>query len=119
MIIWLHLATAVLALGLGGANLALAKGTFRHRVFGWVWLGSMLFVSVSSFWIRDLNAGSFSWLHGLSLWTLFSMAAAIISIRMGRVRSHAAWMIGTMTGVAVAGAFAMAPGRFVAHQIGY
>ena len=47
------------------------------------------------------------------------MAAAIFSIRKGRVRSHASWMIGTMIGVAVAGAFALAPGRFIAHQLGY
>ena len=32
--IQLHLATALLALGLGTANLILAKGTRRHRVFG-------------------------------------------------------------------------------------
>ena len=119
MIIWLHLATALLALGLGSANLALAKGTLRHRIFGWAWICAMFWVAVSSFWVRELNEGSFSWLHGLSLWTLFSMAAAIVSIRRGRVRSHAAWMIGTMVGVAVAGAFALAPGRFIAHQLGY
>ena len=79
----------------------------------------MMIVAVSSFWIRELNDGSFSWLHALSMWTLVSMAAAIIAIRRGRVRSHAAWMIGTMIGVAVAGAFALAPGRFIAHQVGY
>ena len=119
MIIWLHLTTAVLALGLGSANLVLAKGNFRHRVFGWTWLGAMLCVTVSSFWIRELDEGSFSWIHGLSVWTLVAMAAAIFSIRKGRVRSHAKWMIGTMIGVAVAGAFALAPGRFIAHQLGY
>ena len=32
--IWLHLVTAVLAASLGVANLALTKGTLRHRVFG-------------------------------------------------------------------------------------
>ena len=32
--IQLHLATALLALGLGTANLILAKGTRCHRVFG-------------------------------------------------------------------------------------
>lgn len=34
MVISLHLVTALLALGLGTANLALAKGTRRHRVVG-------------------------------------------------------------------------------------
>ena len=119
MIIWLHLTTAVLALGLGSANLALAKGNFRHRAFGWTWLGAMLCVTVSSFWIRELDEGSLSWIHGLSVWTMVAMAAAIFAIRKGRVRSHASWMIGAMVGVVVAGAFALAPGRFIAHQLGY
>jgi uncharacterized membrane protein len=119
MIIWLHLTTAVLAVGLGSANLALAKGNLRHRVFGWTWLGAMLCVTVSSFWIRELDEGSLSWIHGLSVWTLVAMAAAILSIRKGRVRSHASWMIGAMVGVAAAGVFALAPGRFIAHQLGY
>ena len=119
MITWLHLTTAVLAFALGTANLALAKGNFRHRVFGWTWMGAMLFVTVSSFWIRELNEGSFSWLHGLTVWTLVSMAGAIFSIRKGWVRSHAGWMIGTMIGLVIAGAFAFAPGRFIAHQLGY
>ena len=119
MVIPLHLIAAVLVLGLGSANLALAKGNFRHRVFGWTWMGAMLGVTVSSFWIRELNEGSFSWLHGLSVWTLFCMAAAIFSIRKGRVRSHASWMIGTMIGTVVAGAFALAPGRFIAGLLGY
>ena len=119
MIVWLHLTTAVLALGLGSANLALAKGNFRHRVFGWTWLGAMLCVTVSSFWIREIDEGSFSWIHGLSVWTLVAMAAAIFSSRKGWVRSHASWMIGAMIGVVVAGAFALAPGRFIAQQLGY
>ena len=83
MIIWLYLAIAVLAAGLGGTNLALAKGNFRHRVFGWTWIGAMLCVTISSFWIRELNEGSLSWIHGLTAWTLISMAAAIFSIRKG------------------------------------
>ncbi len=119
MIVWLHLATALLAVGLGGANLALAKGNFRHRVFGWTWLGAMLCVTLSSFWIREIADGSLSWIHGLSAWTLFAMAMAIVSIRKGWVRSHAGWMIGTMIGVAVAGGFALAPGRFIADRLGY
>ena len=34
MMIWLHLMATLLALGLGTANLALAKGTPRHKIFG-------------------------------------------------------------------------------------
>ena len=108
--IWLHLMATLLALGLG---------TPRHKVFGWFWIAAMLFVTLSSFAVRELNDGAFSWLHGLTIWTLFCMCVAIVSIRRGRVRTHAGFMTGTMIGVIVAGGFALMPGRFVGHLLGY
>ena len=119
MVIWLHLVTALLALGLGTANLVLAKGTRCHRLVGAVWITAMLCVTVSSFWIRELNSGALSWIHGLTVWTLFSMFIAVWGIRTGRVRLHAGFMVGTMAGTVVAGAFALAPGRFIGRLLGY
>ena len=107
--------TVLLALGLGTANLALVKGTPRHKVIGWVWIAVML----SSFAIRELSAGEFSWIHGLTLWTLFCMFVAIFSIRRGRMRVHAGFMIGTMTGVVVASALAASPGQFIGNLFAY
>ena len=37
----------------------------------------MVVTCVSSFWIRD---GGFSWLHGLSIWTLVCLVAAIVGV---------------------------------------
>ena len=119
MLIQLHLAAALLALGLGTANLALAKGTLRHRIFGWAWIAVMLCTTLSSFWIREIQHGSFSWIHGLAVWTLVSMAIAIDAIRAGRVRLHAGFMTGTMAGAGVAGGFALAPGRYIGTLLGY
>lgn len=119
MIIWLHLIAALLALGLGIANLVLIKGTLRHRTVGWIWITSMLFVTLSSFFIRELNDGEFSWIHGLTVWTLFCMLAAIFSIRRSWIRVHAGFMFGTMIGVIVAGAFTLVPGRFISTVLGY
>lgn len=119
MIIWVHLITALLALGLGTANLAFTKGTPRHRTIGWFWITAMLFVTLSSFRIRELNDGEFSWIHGLTVWTLFCMFAAIYSIRRSWIRVHAGFMIGTMMGTIIAGAFALAPGRFISTILGY
>ena len=95
------------------------QGTPRHKVVGWVWIAATLCVTLSSFAIRELNAGEFSWIHGLTLWTLFCMFVAIFSIRRGRVRVHAGFMIGTMTGAVIAGAFALSPGRFIGNLFGY
>ncbi|MCY3770343.1 MAG: DUF2306 domain-containing protein [Gammaproteobacteria bacterium] len=119
MVIWIHLVTALLALGLGMANLALAKGTPRHRAVGRAWVAAMLVVTLSSFGIRELNDGAFSWIHGLTAWTLFSLFAALYAIRRSWVRAHAGFMIGTMAGVVMAGAFALAPGRFIGTMLGY
>ena len=119
MVIGFHLATALLALGLGTANLVLAKGTPRHRVFGAVWIAAMLCVTVSSFWIRELNDGELSWIHGLTVWTLISMGTAVWAIRTGRGGVHAGFMIGTMVGAFAAGAGALAPGRFIGRLVGY
>ncbi len=119
MIVWAHFLTAAAAVVLGLVNLASAKGTPRHRFIGWCWMGVMTFVTVSSFWIRELNDGDFSWIHLLTIWTMISMAAAILSIRRGRVRVHALFMAGTMIGALVAGALAMMPGRFISEILGY
>lgn len=119
MLIWLHLVAALLAVGLGTANLVLAKGTRRHRVVGAVWIAAMLCVTLSSFWIRELNAGALSWIHGLTVWTLFSMSIAVWAIRTGRVGLQARFMVGTMVGRVVAGGFAFAPGRLIGRVLGY
>ena len=119
MVIWLHLVAALLALGLGTVNLILAKGTRRHRVVGAVWIAAMLCVTLSSFWIRELNSGALSWIHGLTVWTLLGMCVAVWAIRTGRVAVHAGFMVGTMVGGFVAGAVALAPGRFIGGLLGY
>ena len=114
----LHLVSALLALVLGTANLVLAKGTRRHRMVGTTWLAAMLCVTVSSFWIRELNDGAWSWIHGLTVWTLISLCVAVWAIRTGRIRLHAGFMIGIMIGTYVTGAFALTPGRFISRLLG-
>ena len=95
------------------------KGTVRHRAMGWVWMVLMAGVTLSSLAIRQLNDGRLSWIHGLTLWTLFSMAVAVFALRRGKVRLHAGFMIGAMVGVIIAGLFALAPGRFISEVAGY
>ena len=103
----LHLSTAVVALVLGAVVLASSKGTRRHKLLGRVWVGLMVLVAASSFWI------GFSWIHLLSAWTLISLACAIWFIRRGNVRAHRGFMIGTFLGLAGAGLGALAPGRML------
>ena len=116
MFIWVHFIAAVLAIMLGLINLVSEKGTPQHRMVGWFWLIIMSFVIVSSFWIREINDGDFSWIHLLTIWTIISMGIAIISIKKGYVRTHAGFMAGTMLGAVIAGIFAIMPGRLIMNN---
>ncbi len=119
VVVYAHLVAALTAATLGLWNLAAVKGTSRHRVVGRCWIAAMLAVTLPSFWIRELDPGNFSWIHGLTVFTLASLALALWGIRTGRVRLHASAMIGTMVGLVIAGGFALMPGRTISQMIGY
>ena len=72
MFIWVHFVAAGLAIMLGLINLVSEKGTQQHRLIGWFWLILMSFVTVPSFWIREINDGDFSWIQLLTIWTIVS-----------------------------------------------
>ena len=88
-VIQLHLLAAVLALGLGAVQLVLAKGTGPHRRLGYVWVGMMAVVALSSFVIFELRVwGPFSPIHLLSLLTLTSLYLAVRAARSGNINRH-------------------------------
>ena len=60
MLIWIHLIAASVTIVLGTLNLVLVKGTFRHKLTGWLWIVCMLGVTLPSFGIRELNDGDFA-----------------------------------------------------------
>ena len=74
----------------------------------------MYFTATSSFWIQQLRPGSFSWIHGLSAFTIVTLSLGLWNARRGRVRAHAGNMIGTYVGLwgAFAGV-AVVPSRLV------
>ena len=62
--IQLHAFTAMAAFSLGAVQLAAPKGTIPHRTFGLLWVGLMLTVCISSFWIHELRVwGEWSPIH--------------------------------------------------------
>ena len=113
-----HALAAIAAVVLGGAQLSSAKGTARHRVLGWVWVGLMAFVAGSSFFISELKLwGAFSPIHLLSIWTLFSLVMAIYHARQGNIRQHKTWMVLLyILALVVTGLFTLWPGR-VMHGV--
>ena len=118
-IMFVHMIAALSALVLGMVNLAGRKGTPRHKAIGWLWIAVMLAVTLPSFALRGINPGQFSWIHGLSIVSLVTMAASIRAIRAGRVRAHKQMMIGLMAGLTIAGIFTVMPGRFFGTLLGF
>ena len=113
-----HLFLAFTALIIGSVNLFSKKGTQRHKFIGWFWIIFMTYVAVSSFWIKELNDGVFSWIHLLSIITLISLILSIIAIKLRFIKIHSLLMIGTYIGLFIAGIFTLMPGRYIANFIG-
>ena len=106
-VIAVHIVAASLSVILGSTVLLMEKGSARHRLLGRIWGLGMLVAALSSFWIRALSPGHFSWVHGLSLLTLVGLVRAIWAIRHGNVRSHVATVRGLFVGLVLAGVAAL------------
>ena len=114
----LHAIAAMIAIILGGIQLYMKKGGTIHKFLGRAWVGLMLIVSVSSFFIHKINFwGAYSPIHLLSIWTIFSLGLAIYFVRVGNIKRHKQVML-ALYGFALilTGFFTFMPGR-VMHQI--
>jgi len=108
LLIATHAFSALTSLLLGGWQLFFStKGDPLHRLVGRIWVGLMLYVSVTSFWIREIRHGQFSLLHILSIVTIVSVSLGIRDARRGNIRSHVGNMRGSWIGLCVAGGFAL------------
>jgi hypothetical protein len=78
----------------------------------------MLYVSVISFWIRDLRHGQLSLLHVLSVVTLVSVVLGVVAARRHDVRRHRANLRGAWFGLvgAMIGALAV-PDRLLSRFV--
>lgn len=54
-IIQIHAFAAMAAFALGIVQFSAPKGTLPHRTIGWIWVGIMVVVAGSSFWIHELR----------------------------------------------------------------
>ena len=116
--IQLHAFAALGAFGLGAVQLAAPKGTLPHRTVGYIWVGLMLVVAISSFWIHDIRLwGPWSPIHLLSLYALAMLPLGIYYARNHRVRGHKLTMLGLFLGaLIIAGGFTLVPGRIM-HKV--
>jgi uncharacterized membrane protein len=110
-----HAFAAMAAFALGIVQFAAPKGTLPHRTIGWIWVGLMVVVAASSFWIHEIRLlGPWSPIHLLSIMVLVLLPMAVIAARRHNVSRHRKTMIGIFTGgLVVAGLFTLLPGRIM------
>lgn len=112
-VVQLHTVAALVALIIGPVALYRARRDRWHRRLGYVWVGMMVFVAGSGFFIQTLAVvGPFSPIHVLSalaLWSLWSGTRA--AIRKDIARHQATFRSLYWYGVIVAGLFTFWPGR--------
>ena len=112
VVVYVHAASALVALVLGAIQLLRPKGTASHRAAGWAWVALMLAVAVSSLWIPAFL--HFTWIHVFTVITLVSLPLALSNIRRGDVQGHASTMRGLyLGGLVIAGIFTLLPGRLL------
>ena len=111
----LHAFAAFASIALGGVQLALKKGTKSHRFLGLFWVLLMGIVSVSSFFIHELNVfWGYSPIHFLSIWTLISLYFVVYHARKGNIRKHKRWTQRLyVLALIVTGFFTFYPGRIM------
>ncbi|WP_404400265.1 DUF2306 domain-containing protein [Pelagibacterium halotolerans] len=109
----LHAGAALLATILGTVVMLMKKGTSVHKAMGRVWLGLMAVVALSSFGITEIRMfGPYSLLHGLSIFTLFSLAGGFWAARTGNLIAHRSTMISLYVfALLLTGGFTLLPGR--------
>lgn len=100
VVIPIHAAGATIVLLLGAYNLRRRpKGDRIHRTVGRVWVVAMYWTVLSSFAIKKLNPGQFSWIHVLSLFTFVTLTIGLWAGITGRRRAHGRYMTGSYLGL--------------------
>jgi uncharacterized membrane protein len=110
-----HAAVAASAVALGAVVLWRGKGTPPHRWMGRAWVALMGLTALSSF---GIYCEAYSWIHGLSVFTLMMLSTGVWAARSGRIRAHRQVMVGTYVwGLIVTGLFTLMPDRLLGHAL--
>lgn len=115
-----HLSTILPCVPIGAYVLLARKGTKQHRLIGKLYMGLMFFTALVSLFLPAAVGPNFlnhfGWIHLFSFLTLYTVPAAISSAKRGDIRRHKRQMLSLYFGaLLLAGAFTLAPGRYL-HQ---
>lgn len=116
-VIRVHAFAAIAAFLLGSIQLMAPKGTLPHRVVGWNWVGLMLAVAVSAFFIHGIRLwGPWSPIHLIAIFTLVMLPLGVLRAHRHDVTAHRKTMLGLFIGgLVIAGVFTFVPGRVMYH----
>ncbi len=107
-----HTGVAFAAFFVGLIMFARRKGDQKHRWIGRSWVLLLAITAVSSFFIK--TSGQFSWIHLISIGTLFFLIRAVNDARNGQIKRHKRTMISLYFGsLVIAGLFTLMPGRLL------
>ena len=117
--IQVHTAAAISAFGIGVVQIAGRKGSISHRTLGWLWVGLMVIVAATGFFIHEIRMfGPWSPIHLLSIAVLIQLPIAVIAARRHNIRVHRSFMLGMFAGaLVVAGLFTFLPGRILGRVV--
>ncbi|MFM8574736.1 MAG: DUF2306 domain-containing protein [Limnohabitans sp.] len=111
-----HATLAAIAVLLGSVLLVMRKGHNMHRLMGWTWVLCMAAVAGISFAIR--RPDGYSWIHGLSVFTLASLCIGVMHARRHRVKAHRTHMVALYIGaLLITGLFTLLPGRLIGSAL--
>lgn len=89
-----HVIAALFVLAIGPLRIFRRRRDRVHRSIWYIWVAAMYFVCVSSFWI--VSEGQFTWLHGLSAFTIVTVTLGLIGAIRRNLPSHRGNMIGAI-----------------------
>jgi Predicted membrane protein len=114
-IIQLHAYAATLAFFIGALVLFRRKGDRAHRRWGMSWVGLMVIVALTSFFIWELRVfGLFSPIHILSVITVVSLFQAVQQARKRNIKAHMRTMQALyLLALVLTGWFTFMPGRIM------
>ena len=111
-VIQIHLAAALLALGLGIVMWRRPKGTKSHKLTGRLFMALMLITAASAIFIQEINNGHYSWIHIFVPLTLIGIVQALWAIKNRNIKAHIGHVRNLFFyALIIPGVFALMPGR--------
>ncbi len=111
-VIQIHLAAALLALGLGIVMWRRPKGTKSHKITGRLFMALMLVTALTAIFIREINRGQFSWIHIFVPLTLIGIVQALWAIKNRNIKKHVHHVRNLFFfALLIPGVFSFMPGR--------